>query len=77
MAKNVETLNNGATLQFIADYYSYSGDYQDTYMIGDEVTVTKDLEIADKYIPSTTKCSVAYVLTDIYQQEYWTPVVPH
>ncbi len=77
VAKNVETLNNGATLQFIADYYSYSGDYQDTYMIGDEVTVTKDLEIADKYIPSTTKCSVAYVLTDIYQQEYWTPVVPH
>ena len=44
--------------------------------LGDEVTVDSDMEIADKYIPSTTKCSVAYVLTDIYQQEYWTPVVP-
>ena len=76
VAKYEETLTNGAVLQFIADYYDYQGKYQDTYKIGDEVTVSDKLEIADKYIPSTTKTSVAYVLTDIYQQEYWTPVLP-
>ena len=76
LAKNVEALNDGAVLQFIADYYSYEGEYQDTFKIGNEVTVDGNLEIADKLIPETTKTSVAYVLTDIYQQEYWTPVVP-
>ena len=69
-------LSEGAQLQFIADYYDYSGNYQDTYKIGDPVKVTKNTEIVDLAIPSSTKCSVAYVLTDIYQQEYWTPVVP-
>ncbi len=76
VAKTVEELNEGAVLQLIADYYSYQGDYLDTYKIGDAITVDSDMEIVDLYIPSTTKCSVAYVLTDIYQQEYWTPVVP-
>lgn len=69
-------LNEGAQLQFIADYYDYSGKYQDTFLIGSKVEVTKNTEIVDLVIPSTTKCSAAYVLTDIYQQEYWTPVVP-
>ena len=76
VAKYEETLNNGAVLQFIADYYDYQGNYQDTYKIGEEITVSDNMEVVDLYIPSTTKCSVAYVLTDIYQQEYWTPVVP-
>ena len=76
VAKYEQTLHEGAYLQFIADYYNYDGSYQDTFLIGDEVKVTADLEIADKLIPSTTKCQTAYVLTDIYQQQYWTPVVP-
>ncbi len=75
-AKAAEALNDGAVLQFIADYYSYEGEYMDTFRIGDEVTVNGSLAIADKFIPETTKTSAAYVLTDIYQQEYWTPVVP-
>ena len=58
------------------DYYSYDGKYEDTYLVGNEIKVTDDTVIVELGIPSTTKCSVAYVLTDIYQQQYWTPVVP-
>ena len=76
VAKYEETLHEGAYLHFIADYYSYDGKYEDTYLVGNEIKVTDDTVIVELGIPSTTKCSVAYVLTDIYQQQYWTPVVP-
>ena len=55
--------------------YSYDGEYQDSYMLGDEITLTDDTEIANVKINSD-KASVMYRLTDIYQQNYWTPELP-
>ena len=63
-------------IHFIADYYNYDGKYEDTYLVGNEIKVTDETVIVELAIPTTTKCSAAYVLTDIYQQQYWTPVVP-
>ena len=44
-------------------------------MLGDKITLTDDTEIANVKINSD-KASVMYRLTDIYQQNYWTPELP-
>lgn len=74
-AKNLTEVGTGDVVQFICDYYSYDGEYQDSYMLGDEITLTDDTEIANVKINSD-KASVMYRLTDIYQQNYWTPELP-
>ena len=63
-------LNDGDTLQFICDYYDKNGNYQDTYLLGNEITVNGALAIEDKEIPGDV--SAMYRLTDIYDKEYWT-----
>ena len=54
----------------------YDGNYRDTYRIGDPITLIKEMEIAN--VPLTadiSKCRITYSLTDIYNQNHWTPAV--
>lgn len=74
-AKNLTEVGAGDKVQFICDFYSYDGEYQDSYMLGDEITLTDDTEIANVDI-GRNKVKVMYRLTDIYQQNYWTPKLP-
>ena len=83
------------------DYYSYDGDYLDTYKIGDPIVLKgsastdeitsvdgegesasvyvydlgRDLKLADAYF-NADKMSATYRFTDIYGQNFWTPVMP-
>ena len=36
-------LQDGDTIDFVADYYTYDGTYEDTYMIGDRYTVSGEV----------------------------------
>lgn len=63
----------GDTIQFIADFYSYEGEYQNSFPFGDPVTVRDDMVISDIYLDSSTRQS--YRFTDLYQQHYWTPAL--
>lgn len=74
-AKNMTDVGAGDELQFICDYYSYDGEYRDTYELGDKITLSDDTEIANVDI-GRNKTKVMYRLTDIYQQNYWTPYIP-
>ena len=74
IAKNMTGLQNGDTLEFLCDYYSYSGEYQDSYLLGEPLTVTQELTISDVPLEGTTRAT--YRFTDLYHQHYWTPVVP-
>lgn len=76
VAKNVTELKNGDVIDFICDYYSYEGDYLDSYYIGETVTVTDDMKIGYLKLPSDAKVKATYKFTDIYQQVYWTPEIP-
>ncbi len=73
IAKNLVQLEEGDTLDFICDYYSYDGEYQDSYYLGEQMKVTDKMEISnvelekDKFLPM-------YRFRDIYQQVYWTEV---
>lgn len=75
VAKNLTEVGSGDEIQFICDHYTYDGEYEDSYLLGDKITLTDDTEIANVKIDSG-KASVMYRLTDIYQQNYWTPKLP-
>ena len=75
VAKNMTEVGAGDELQFLCDYYTYDGKYQDTYELGDKITLTDDVEIANVDV-GKNNVKVMYRLTDIYQQNYWTPEIP-
>jgi len=73
VAKNVTEIKSGDQLDFICDYYSYDGEYLDSYYLGDTVTVSDDMEIGYLLLPDDAKVTATYKFTDIYQQTYWSP----
>ena len=71
VAKNMTELNAGDTLDFLCDYYTYDGAYDDSYLMGDQMTVTDDMQISDVFLPEGD-VRLTYRLTDIYNRAYWT-----
>lgn len=75
VAKSDSALQEGDTLEFLCDYYSYDGTYQDSYLLGDPLTVSgEDLTISD--VPLEGEVRATYRFTDLYQQSWWTPSLP-
>ena len=70
-AKGLTELAVGDTLDFICDYYGYDGSYQDSYFLGDPMTVTEEMEISNVDIGREDTCAT-YRFTDLYNQHYWT-----
>ncbi|MBQ4417977.1 MAG: peptidase C11 [Butyrivibrio sp.] len=62
----------GDTLDFICDYYSYDGTYEESYMLGEQMTVTDDgLTVSDTVL-SDGSAVMSFRFTDLYHTEYWT-----
>ncbi len=74
-AKNTAPLEEGDEIVFLCDMYNYDQTYEDSRTLGDPLIYRDGLEISNTYVGENTL--VTYLLTDIYNQEYWTPVVPH
>ncbi|MBO4477956.1 MAG: peptidase C11 [Lachnospiraceae bacterium] len=76
IAKSELSLQKGDRLDFVCDYYTYDGEYEDSYMFGDPMIVEdpSNLKVTDYMIEGRT-VKITYVFTDMYQQEYWTPAV--
>ena len=74
VAKSMTELNVGDTLDFVCDYYSYDGTYRDSFLLGEQMTVSDNMQISDVAVGDGAKV-LTYRITDIYDQEYWTPVV--
>lgn len=74
VAKGMSQLQVGDTLDFLCDYYSYSGEYMDSYYLGEQMTVTEDMTISNVDVGEGA-VRVTYRLTDIYNQQYWTPAI--
>ena len=73
VAKSLTELTVGDTLDFICDYYTYEGEYNGSYMLGDQMTVTEEMIIENVDLGDSTK--TAYLFTDIYGHDYWTETV--
>ncbi len=74
-AKSQSELQAGDTLEFLCDYYSYDGAYQDSYLLGEPLVVTDEaLVISDVVLDGRTEAT--YRFTDLYGQRYWSDVIP-
>ena len=74
IAKGLPPLQEGDTLDFLCDYYGYDGTYQDSYLLGEQMTVSGEPQISNVDV-GEGKVKTAYRLTDIYNQTYWTPAL--
>ena len=74
VAKTMQQLQVGDTLDFICDYYGYDGTYLDSYLLGEQMIVTEDMVISNVVIDRSAVCAT-YRFTDIYNQHYWTDII--
>ena len=75
IAKSDSALQEGDTLEFLCDYYGYDGTYQDSFLLGDPLTVPAEgLTVSD--VPLEGEVRATYRFTDLYQQSWWTPSIP-
>ena len=65
---------------FLCDYYHYDGTFEDGYRVGEPLTITKDMEFVIENLELDTEDGntfvASYCLTDVYDNSYWTPVIP-
>ena len=74
IAKTMDAVVVGDVIDFVCDYYSYDGEYLDSYMLGDQLVVDGELTISDVYVDEEY-CRMTYLFTDIYNQQYWSEPV--
>lgn len=74
VAKSLTEVKSGDTLDFLCDYYTYGGSYQDSYYLGDTMVLGDEVVIGNVDI-GDGKTKVMYRFTDIYEQNYWTPAL--
>ena len=74
VAKTMDAVVPGDVIDFVCDYYSYDGEYLDSYMLGEQLVVEEELYISDVYIDGDA-ANLTYMFTDIYNREYWTEPV--
>ena len=72
--KNITEPEQGDKLEFICDHYTYGGEYDNSYIIGDAVTVDGGLAISDVNT-NASEAKITYLFTDIYGQKHWSPVL--
>ena len=73
-AKGLIEIKEGDTIDFLCDYYSYDGEYQDSFCLGEKMTISGALEIWD--LPAGGEGSMlTYRATDIYGNAFWTQPV--
>jgi len=72
-AKGITELTPDTTIDFICDYYSYAGDYLDSYFLGEQVTYSAGMQISNVDVMGTTK--ITYLFTDMYNNEFWTEAI--
>ena len=74
VAKTMDAVVDGDVIDFVCDYYSYEGEYLDSYMLGDQLVVNGELTISDVYVDEEFS-RLTYLFTDIYNQQYWSEPV--
>ncbi|MBR0355181.1 MAG: peptidase C11 [Oscillospiraceae bacterium] len=74
LARGLIELQDGDRLDFLCDFYSYAGEYQDSYLLGEPMTVSGAISVSDMTLDESL--CVLYRFTDIYQQHYWSEVLP-
>ena len=75
IAKTAEALTPGDKIDFVCDYYSYDGTFQDSYKIGEQYVVTDQASMVISNTELGDDVYITYRFTDIYGEDYWTPTI--
>ena len=71
VAKDLLPIQNGDTLTFLCDYYTYDGAYDASYKLADTLTVSGPITVVNMLL-NNSRVEFCYCLTDIYGNEFWT-----
>ena len=74
VAKEITEIKDGDTIDFVADYYGYDQQYQDSFKIGDQLTVSGELSLGDLELKDGS-LKITYLFTDMFNQEYWSAAI--
>ena len=72
-SRGLIALKDGDEIQFISDFYTYEGEYQDQY-VTDSLVVNGPISVSYEDV-GENDCLVYYSLHDIYQNTFWTEPV--
>ncbi|MBQ9990343.1 MAG: hypothetical protein IJP31_05300 [Lachnospiraceae bacterium] len=72
--RNLMQFEDGDTLDFFCDYYTYDGEYEASYYFGDTLTVSGELTVSYEELEEYTT-DICYYLEDIFRNEYWTETI--
>lgn len=72
--KGLFALEDGMYFNFLCDYYTYDGEYDDMYFFGD-MTVNGEVTVSYEEINEEIDCWIYYELYDIFNNSYWTEYI--
>jgi hypothetical protein len=76
-AKGLWDFYQGDVIDFYCDYYTYDGSYDGEYYYGDTLTVGSVLPTVSYEDVGDYDTEVCFMLTDIYNNNYWTDTVTY
>lgn len=75
LGKGYKQLKPGDTLDFICDYYTYDGDFDDSYYFGETLTIGMSAPLVTYEDVGDNNVLECYMLIDIYQNYSWTEYI--
>ena len=75
VAKNLTELKAGDRLDFLCDFYRYDGTYDQSYHLGETMTLTGGMEemVIKNQSVGDGGVLVSFKFTDLFGENYWTP----
>lgn len=74
VARGLIDIVAGDAIDYLCDYYTYDGDFTDTYYLGERYIATGQWQIENLSVGDMPH-KMTYRFTDIYGNRYWTPAV--
>ena len=75
IGKGYKHFKKGDKIDFVCDYYTYDGKYDDQYYFGDTLTIGDKLPAISYESVGKGRVLECYMLVDIYQNQSWTETV--
>ncbi|MBN1461194.1 MAG: peptidase C11, partial [Armatimonadetes bacterium] len=74
VARGLIDIVAGDKIDYLCDYYTYEGEYTDTYYLGNQYTATSEWTVENLSVGDNSY-QMTYRFTDIYGNQYWTPPI--
>jgi hypothetical protein len=75
LGKGYKQFEPGDTVDFVCDFYTYDGEYDDSYYIGETLTIGDTVPVVTYEDVGDNNVLQCYMLIDVYQNYSWTEYV--